>query len=35
MEAPPFMLHSELVIYRCPECIEELPFWNGDAMIET
>jgi hypothetical protein len=25
--------HAELVIYRCPECVEEVPFW-GD-LIET
>ena len=33
VNAPPFMQHAELVIYRCPECIEEVPFW-GD-IIET
>jgi hypothetical protein len=27
------MLHAELVIFRCPECVEEVPFW-GD-VIET
>jgi hypothetical protein len=33
VEAPPFMLHAELVIYRCQECVEETEFW-GD-VIET
>jgi len=22
------MLHAELVIYYCPECVEEVPFWE-------
>jgi hypothetical protein len=35
MEAPPFMLHAELVIYRCQECTEKVPFWDGDETIET
>jgi endogenous inhibitor of DNA gyrase (YacG/DUF329 family) len=30
---PPFMLHAELVIYRCPECVEEVQFWG--EVIET
>jgi hypothetical protein len=31
--APAFMQHAELVIYRCLECIEEVPFWG--EVIET
>jgi len=27
------MRHAGLVIYRCPECVEEVPFW--DDVIET
>jgi hypothetical protein len=33
VDAPSFMQHAELVIFRCPECLEEIPFW-GD-VIET
>jgi hypothetical protein len=33
VNAPSCMRHAELVIYRCPECVEEVPFW-GD-VIET
>ena len=33
VDAPPFMQHAELVIYRCPQCVEEVLFW--DDLIEV